>query len=372
MNYWGGDIPWVSLHDTESLDGREIVDTKHKVTQEGIKNSSARVLPAGTVVFSRTATVGKSTILARKMATSQDFANFVCGERIYNRYLMQLLRGMTREWHRLMAGSTHNTIYMPAFQSLLIALPPRREQEKISEILSSCDATIDQTRALITAKQQRKKFLMQKLLTGTKRLPGFKEEWKSHHCGTLCERVTRKNKKGCSNVLTISGTLGLVSQEEYFNKRIAGKDVSGYFLLKRGELAYNKSSSHGYPFGAIKMLTRYEEGVVSTLYICFRLQPGAADPSFVQHFFESHEFNRELYAIAQEGARNHGLLNVSPDEFFNTLLHFPPLAEQRAISKVLTAAASEITLLEEKHTSLQLLRRGLMQKLLTGEIRVKP
>ena len=108
--YWNGDIPWVSLHDSQDLDTPEIVHTKYSVTPLGIANSSARVLPAGTVVFSRTATVGKSTILGRAMATSQDFANYICGSTLHNRYLMHLFRYMQPEWSRLMAGSTHNTI----------------------------------------------------------------------------------------------------------------------------------------------------------------------------------------------------------------------------------------------------------------------
>ena len=101
--YWNGSVPWISLHDTASLDGPEIVNTKQSISELGLRNSSARLLPRGTVVFSRTATVGKSTIMAREMSTTQDFANYVCGPRMHNRYLMHLFRHMQPEWKRLMA-----------------------------------------------------------------------------------------------------------------------------------------------------------------------------------------------------------------------------------------------------------------------------
>ena len=116
--YWDGNIPWISLHDTSALDGPKISRTGLTISDEGLSNSSARLLPKGTVVFSRTATIGKCTIMGREMATSQDFANYVCGSRLNNRYLMHLFRFMSAEWKRVMAGSTHNTIYMPIFQSL--------------------------------------------------------------------------------------------------------------------------------------------------------------------------------------------------------------------------------------------------------------
>ena len=140
--YWNGSVPWISLHDTASLDGPEIVNTKQSISELGLRNSSARLLPRGTVVFSRTATVGKSTIMAREMSTTQDFANYVCGPRLHNRYLMQLFRHMQPEWKRLMAGSTHKTVYMPIFRQLQILLPPVAEQEEIANLLERLDDRI--------------------------------------------------------------------------------------------------------------------------------------------------------------------------------------------------------------------------------------
>lgn len=169
--YWDGDIPWVSLHDSKRLDVHEIFDTAQKVSTLGIDKSSARLLPRGTVVFSRTATIGKSTVLGRDMATSQDFANYVCGENIHNRYLMHLFRNMGKEWARLMSGSTHKTIYMPAFQELQVLLPPKEEQEAIANVGDLLESRAAAERKVLDSLRLLKTLLLPTLLSGETRVP---------------------------------------------------------------------------------------------------------------------------------------------------------------------------------------------------------
>lgn len=169
--YWGGDVPWISLHDTKSLGSREIYNTAEYTTLLGIQNSSARLLPAGTVVFSRTASIGHCTIMGRSMATSQDFANYICGKRLHNRYLMHLFRWMQPEWKRLSSGSTHQTVYMPVFEQLQVLLPPIEEQIRIAEIADSIDYLLEQYSNDSRSLQAIKQGLMQDLLTGRVRVP---------------------------------------------------------------------------------------------------------------------------------------------------------------------------------------------------------
>ncbi len=145
---------------------------------------------------------------------------------------------------------------------------------------------------------------------------------------SIAERVTRKNKNNESTLpLTISAQDGLVDQNDYFNKQVASRDVTGYFLVKNGEFAYNKSYSNGYPWGAIKRLDKYEMGVLSTLYIVFK--PTAINSQFLVSYYETTRWYREVSKNAAEGARNHGLLNISPNDFFNTLLTIPKSAEEQ-------------------------------------------
>ncbi|MBK8262671.1 MAG: restriction endonuclease subunit S [Nannocystis sp.] len=168
--YWNGDIPWVSLHDSRNLDGPSIMQTAQTIGPLGLANSSARLLPAGTVVFSRTATVGKCTVLGREMATSQDFANYVCGMGLRPRYLMHLMRHMQTEWKRLMAGSTHQTIYMPVFRDLQILLPPVEEQQEIVDVVDSTDARLAAEAGTLTELRRLKAALSAALLSGDLRV----------------------------------------------------------------------------------------------------------------------------------------------------------------------------------------------------------
>ena len=170
-DYWNGEIPWLSLADTEALEALEVDQTSECVTAKGIANSSARVLPKDTVVFSRTATVGKASRMKRPMATSQDFANWVCGPTLLPAYLVQVFRHMEREWDRLQEGSTHQTIYMPVFKKLQILLPPTTEQQKIADVGEAFDMRIAKERETRKVLVENRDALAQELLSGRIRLP---------------------------------------------------------------------------------------------------------------------------------------------------------------------------------------------------------
>jgi len=175
--FWtGGEIGWLSLHDTQNLESPVITRTELSITQAGLDNSSARLLPEGTVCFSRTATVGKCVIMGHSMATSQDFANFICSEQIANRYLLYLLRWMQPIWKQLSSGSTHKTIYMPTFESLQIILPPRSAQDAIVAAMDALTTAIDENAKLADAARRLKISLAIDLFSGARTVvPGHEE-----------------------------------------------------------------------------------------------------------------------------------------------------------------------------------------------------
>ena len=195
------------------------------------------------------------------------------------------------------------------------------------------------------------------------RFPGFDEPWKTERLSDFADRVTRKNSKNETDLpLTISSKDGLVDQISYFNKTVASKDMSGYYLLKNGEFAYNKSYSVGYDFGSIKRLDRYPMGALSTLYICFALKKHDSD--FVKAYFDSLKWYREIYMISAEGARNHGLLNVPTDEFFDTKHYLPEnTGEQRKIADFLIALDRRIDTQQSLVDNLKKYKRGALQQI---------
>ena len=199
------------------------------------------------------------------------------------------------------------------------------------------------------------------------RFPGFDEPWRAERLSDFADRVTRKNSKNETDLpLTISSKDGLVDQVSYFNKTVASKDMSGYYLLKNGEFAYNKSYSVGYDFGSIKRLDRYPMGALSTLYICFALKRHESD--FIKAYFDSLKWYREIYMISAEGARNHGLLNVPTEEFFDTKHYLPENTdEQRKIADFLIALDRRIETQQSLVDNLKKYKRGVTRRLFAQE-----
>ena len=231
----------------------------------------------------------------------------------------------------------------------------RQEQEQIGALFRDLDS-------LITLHQRKydklcvlKKSMLDKMfpkggsLYPEIRFAGFTDPWEQRKLGEVARRVTRKNENGDSDLpLTISAQYGLVDQRTFFNSQVASKDMSGYFLLHRGEFAYNKSTSTDSPWGAIKRLEKYDMGCVSTLYICFELLSG--DPDFLVTYYETDRWYKSVQLIAAEGARNHGLLNIAPDDFFETQICIPKrIDEQRRIGAFFDRLDSLITLHQRKY-----------------------
>ena len=175
---------------------------------------------------------------------------------------------------------------------------------------------------------ENKKMTEHKKLQPEIRFAGFTDDWEQRKLGEVVERITRKNLNLESRLpLTISAQDGLISQTEFFDKQVASKNISGYYLIENGEFAYNKSYSNGYPWGAIKRLDKYKNGVLSTLYIVFN--PIDVDSQFLVSYFDTTFWHSEIAEIAVEGARNHGLLNIPVMDFFRIKIKIPKSKEEQ-------------------------------------------
>lgn len=195
------------------------------------------------------------------------------------------------------------------------------------------------------------------------------EGWSVKKLGDIVSKISRRNIINNTNVVTISAQKGFIKQEQFFNKSVAGSDLTNYYLLEKGDFGYNRSYSKGYPLGAIKRVDNYDYATVSTLYICFR-PLDKVNSDYLLQYFETGLQHFELYKIVQEGARNHGLLNVSLSDFFDIKLILPPLAEQEKIAEILGTWNEAIEKLSSLIVQKKLIKKGLMQKLLTGKVRL--
>ena len=188
-------------------------------------------------------------------------------------------------------------------------------------------------------------------------------DWEQRKLGDIVTRVTRKNTNlESTRPLTISAQFGLVDQNTFFNKQIASKDVSGYYLLEKGEFAYNKSYSNGYPWGAIKRLDKYDMGVLSTLYICFK--PVDINSDFLASYYDTNRWYKEVSKHAAEGARNHGLLNIAASDFFETELVVPANQnEQEQLANFFKTLDNTITLHQQQLENLKKTKKAYLQKM---------
>ncbi|ERM83027.1 hypothetical protein P872_06020 [Rhodonellum psychrophilum GCM71 = DSM 17998] len=302
---------------------------------------------------------GGDIIILRQVKNNPHFLGYFLNHQIVN-----------RQKYRLGQGHSVVHIYASGLKDLKIPLPPLPQQQKIAEILSTWDRAIEHTQGIIDQLKVRNKGLAQQLLTGKKRLKGFEGEWNESTLDSIAQRVTRKNEELDDTVVTISAQRGLVLQEDFFKKRVASETLSNYYLIHKGEFAYNKSYSKGYPMGAFKRLDKFDKAVVTTLYICFKLRTNV-NSDYMTYCFEAGLMIPGLMRIAQEGGRAHGLLNIGIQDFLNLKLNLPNLEEQEKITKVLGSAYQEQKSFEIKLATLKDQKKGLMQQLLTGKMRVK-
>ena len=304
--------------------------------------------------------VGKAYFTEHAVAVKANFLHDT-------RFLAHLLGCM--DLGRYSGQSAQPGLAVGVLKEVETTVPSKAEQQAIGSFFSRLDS-------LITLHQRKydklvifKKSMLEKMFPKDGesvpeiRFAGFTDPWEQRKLGDIAERVTRKNENNESDLpLTISAQHGLIDQRLFFNAQVASRDMSGYYLLRQGEFAYNKSTSADSPWGAIKRLTRYEKGCVSTLYICFALLN--ANPDYLVTYYETNRWHKAVQMIAAEGARNHGLLNIAPDDFFDTMVSLPESqAEQQTIGAFFSRLDSLITLHQRKLELLQNIKKSLLDKM---------
>ncbi len=306
------------------------------------------------------------------------------GKVIYHYHIWKLLLGkdtdktfllslLQRDRETLLHGSNGSTmihITKQAMEAKKLFFPrSQEEQRQIGSFFKTIDKAITLHQRKLNRFQKIRTTFLQKMFPKngeTKpaiRLTGFNADWEQEKLQNFAVRITRKNiRKQNNRPLTISAQHGLVDQTVYFNNRVAAQDVSNYYLIKKGEFAYNRSTSKDAPVGAVRRLVDYEEGVLSTLYLVFSItDPQHVDPNYLSYFFETTGWHSWILERAAEGARNHGLLNVSSQDFLSLPVMLPSsLEEQQKIGEFFQKIDDCIILLERQADLLKQIKSSLL------------
>ncbi len=243
-------------------------------------------------------------------------------------------------------------------------LPPLPEQKRIAEVLSTWDKAIQLTEQLIRQKEQRKKWLMQNLLTGKMRLKGFSGESQFRVLGKFITEVSDRNKNGeIKNVLSVTNSKGFINQAEQFEREVASADVSNYKIVRKGQFAYNPSRVN---VGSLDLLRKFDIGILSPMYVVFETDQKNLIPEYLYYLLKTNWFYGHIPMFVQGSVRD----SLSFDGLCGMKFFIPSIEEQTAIAEVLQAADKEIELLKAKAEKLKEQKKGLMQQLLTGRKRL--
>ena len=254
-------------------------------------------------------------------------------------------------------------LYSSQLENLFLSLPPIKEQEKIAEILTTWDEAITKQTELLRAKELQKKALGQKLLSGEVRFDGFSDEWEEIRLGKYIKEISKKNKENVELVLSVTNKHGFIAQKDYFEKEVASKDTSNYKIVKKGNFAYNPSRIN---VGSLGLLEEYEIGILSPMYVIFECLKGL-DKQYLNYWLNTHNFTGNLSKFLSGSVRD----SLAFNDMKLMKIKLPSLPEQQKIAEVLSLADDEINLLKTELEELNLQKKALMQKLLTGQVRVK-
>jgi len=293
------------------------------------------------------------------IALKDDFYNDFILHQISSDITMQVLE-------RSLNGSALQELSIGVLRKIPILLPPLHEQQAIADCLSTWDGAIQATEQLIRQKELQKKWLMQQLLTGKKRLKGFSGEWREIHIRDVAKEVSIRNKSDKQlTVLSCTKYDGLVPSLEYFGRKIFADDVSTYKIVPKHHFAY---ATNHIEEGSIGYQEIFDEALISPMYTVFKTDKSINDEFFYM-LLKSHPLVYQ-YQNRMEGSidRRGGL---RWDAFSIIKIHIPSIEEQTAIAQVLQAADKEIILLKAKAEKLREQKKGLMQQLLTGRVRLK-
>ena len=376
QEYWeNGTIYWISSQDVKET---ILSKTTYKITEKALQESTTNLVPENTIIIVVRSGILQHTLPVAKtkkpMAINQDIKALILNDPTDIDYVINAIKSfdatILKEYTK--KGTTVESLLFDAFSNFLIPYALENERAKIAAILVAQDKIIKLKEKLLAEKQRQKKYLMQQLLTGKKRLPGFDGEWKIQPLWKISNKQKKKNSGfQYSLVLSNSAVHGIVSQDQEFDKEIANEErIDGYYIVEPGAFVYNPRISVSAPCGPININETGKTGIMSPLYTVFCISSTEVSTKFLKYYFQSSCWYRYIKGVANYGAR-HDRISISDGDFFNMPIALPLKEEQIAIAEVLATADHEIDLLQKDIEQEKQKKKALMQLLLTGIVRVK-
>ncbi|SDL68795.1 restriction endonuclease subunit S [Halarsenatibacter silvermanii] len=377
--FWGGEIPWLTPSEITDNIANRVDETKEYLTEMGLDSCSVKVLPPGTVMLTSRATIGECVINEVPMATNQGFANIICdNEKIYNHFLLYLLEKISPRLEALAGGSTFLEISRTSVRSLNVPVPPLPEQKKMADILSSVDKAIGKTDEIIEKTEKLKKGLMQKLLTKGIEHDEFKEtilgtipqSWEIKQMRNICNKITDGTHdtpplkdngypfvtaKNITNGKLDFSDCNYVSSEEH--KKIISRSKP-----EQGDILFTHIGTIG---EVVEVDVNFEFSIKNVAL--FKPDNNQVKSRYFKFSLESNIVQNFIQRILQGGVQQY--LSLKTLRGLNVPV--PPLQEQKKIASILSSVDKKIQKEKEYKEKLEHLKKGLMQKLLTGEVRVE-
>lgn len=360
-SYWGGNIPWIKTTQIQNCVITE-KDVDEWITTEGMKNSSAKMVPRGTILmamYGQGKTRGQVAVLGIDATINQACAAIIVKDDADNNYIYQQLLYRYSSIRNLSNTGSQENLNSALIKSIAFPLPELILQKKIAVLLSTWDQAIETTEGLIAAKERKLKGLIKKLIINNPE----KKKWGKYPLGNFV--IERKEKSSVHNQYpTItSSRRGIFLQEEYFSKQVTSRDNSSYKIIKKGDFTFRSMSDDG--IFVFNRLLQIDIGIISPAYGVF--YANGVDPDYLYYFLNSSDFKRALVGESQGGTRT--ALKLSAIKRINVGL--PIYNIQKTIAAILNITQQEIDLLKKQLDAYRKQKRGLMQKLLTGQWRVK-
>lgn len=355
--YFGGGIPWVK---TTDLNNGLLSETEETLTNAGLKNSSCKIVPEGAVLVAMYGgfnQIGRTGLLMKPCAINQALTAIIPNaKKMDSAFLLEWLNYRVGYWKRFAASSRKDpNITKSDVEAFPVPAIPLDVQQKIVMLITNWNSAAKRTQDLIERKKQRQKRLVNELLS---RLP-------MRELRQFLRELSKRNK-GLQNqtVLSVTNHSGFVLPEDQFDKRVASEDLGNYKIVKKGQYAFNPSRIN---VGSIARLDKWGTGVLSPMYTVFEIDESQVVSDFFLHWLSSHAATQRIKNSAQGSVRE----TVSFEDLGRIHCPIPPISAQLKVVKILNAAKDEISLLERQVDAYRKQKRGLMQKLLTGEWRVK-